>query len=545
MRKKLPILQKIKSPAINFKKNRKIDNVFRIYFLPVAIVIMFLLLTIRLFHLTIVKGSYYRYISEKNRLKEITIEAPRGKIIDRKGFVIVQSQSINAENNVYQKRVYDDPYAFSHLIGYQLKAAGEDIKNDLCQSRLKLNDKLGKEGLEKIYECHLRGKKGKKLIEVDAQGNFLKIISITPPQEGNKIQLSIDAELQKKTYQLFSSEKLKDKKISVIASVPKTGEIIILTSFPSFSLEDFENNNQENIKAYLTDDKKPLFNRALKGVYPPGSIFKLIVASAALEDKIIDEKFEVEDTGVIAAGKHTFGNWYFLQYGKTEGLVDVLKAIKRSNDIFFYKVGEKLGQDKIKNWAEKFGLGKSTAIQLNDETGLIPSSFWKKEIIKESWYLGDTYNLSIGQGYILTTPIQINFAAAVFANAGYLCQPQLLKINNNNIAETTLRLSLPKECHSLNISQKTINIIREGMKQVCSEGGTGWPFFDFKVPVGCKTGTAQSHLASGLPHAWFTVFAPFEKPEIVLTVLVEEGGEGSNIAAPIAKEILNYYFEKK
>ncbi|TAL40210.1 MAG: hypothetical protein EPN89_20100, partial [Methylovulum sp.] len=267
-------------------------------------------------------------------------------------------------------------------------------------------------------------------------------------------------------------------------------------------------------------------------------------AAGALEEGAINEKTIIEDIGTISAGKHTFGNWYFLQYGKTEGMLNIVSALKRSNDIFFYKTGEKLGEEKIASWAKRFGFGAQTGSVLLDEEGLIPTRFWKKEVLHEGWFLGDTYNLSIGQGYLLTTPLQINRAAAAFANGGYLCQPLVKK--------TTKGL-----CTKLPLSQKTIDIVQRGMKKVClpadsegKTGGTGWPFFNFvvkneKIAVGCKTGTAQSHVESNLPHAWFTVFAPFEKPEIILTVLVEESGEGSNVAAPIAKEILKAYFERR
>ncbi|MGB9707691.1 MAG: penicillin-binding transpeptidase domain-containing protein, partial [Microgenomates group bacterium] len=295
----------------------------------------------------------------------------------------------------------------------------------------------------------------------------------------------------------------------------------------------------------------PLFNRALEGLYPPGSIFKLVVAAAALEEKTIDEKTQIEDTGVLQAGPLKFSNWYFLQYGKTDGMVDVVKGIGRSNDIFFYKIGEKTGVEKIKKWAQILGLGKKTGIGLSEEEGLIPSIFWKETILKDQWYLGDTYNFSIGQGYILTTPIQLAVLTSVFANNGYLCQPKLLKIKNN-------QWLMEKNCQKLPLTVKTLNLIKQGMKQACSPGGTGWPLFEFKVEekqasgpanlikiqTACKTGTAESQSKNHLPHAWITVFAPYENPEIILTVLVENGGQGSDVAGPIAKEILKAYFEQ-
>ncbi|HLD26825.1 MAG TPA: penicillin-binding transpeptidase domain-containing protein [Patescibacteria group bacterium] len=538
--KKLPLFQKADHHIFRFKKKPLPYEEMRFLFIPLFITCIFLIFIIRLFQLTIVKGTYYRSLAENNRLKEISIEAPRGDILDRKGFTIVYSVYDDVTKTDTIVRIYNDPSAFAHVIGYRQKASSDDINQDVCpDERLKLNDTVGKEGIEKIYECDLRGMKGKKLIAVDAKGHNLQTINVRKPQSGKRIQTAIDSELQKKAYALLTDPLFGawGKKSAIIVQKPHTGEILTLVSTPSFSPEDFEENNQDAIRTYLKDETQPLFNRATRGMYPPGSIFKLFVAAGAIEEKTIDEHTQIEDVGQIKAGLHTFGNWYFLQYGKTEGILNIVSALKRSNDIFFYKTGEKLGEDAIKQWAYTFGFGKKTGIELSDEQGLIPTRFWKKETLHEGWFLGDTYNLSIGQGYLLTTPLQINKAVGVFANGGYLCAPQLKKMSQGT-------------CARLTISQKTIDLVRKGMKTACETGGTGWPFFNFKdneqeITVGCKTGTAQSHAVSNLPHAWFTVFAPFEKPEIVLTVLVEESGEGSNIAAPIAKELLKTYFERR
>lgn len=539
---KLPFFQKGESKGIHFssENNQLSETVFFVYISIIFFLIIILFL--RLFQLTIVKGGYYRNLSEQNRIREITIEAPRGEIVDRKGFIIAKNlpPNISIEANqellknnqrISSQRIYQSPEAISSLIGYRQIADNNDLKNDRCQYKLKLGDRTGKKGIEKSFDCQLRGQPGKKLIEIDAKGKYLRTINVIPPQPGDKIQLSLDLDLQKKSYEI-----IKGKKAAIVAINPKTGEILASVSTPGFNSQDFEDQINPNIKKYLIDKDNPLFNRVTEGTYPPGSLFKLVVATAGLEEKAVDEKTQIEDTGTIKAGPLTFGNWYFLQYGKTEGMVDIIKAIKRSNDIFFYKVGEKTGEDKIKKWADIFGLGKHTGIGIDEVEGTIPSSFWKKEVLKENWYLGDTYNLSIGQGYVETTPLQTVLVTAAFANNGYLCQPQLLKVQSVKIKD--------QKCKKLPISQKTLALIREGMKQTCSIGGTGWPLFDFKIQTGCKTGTAESHAKSGMPHAWITVFAPFDNPEIALTVLVEEGGQGSDVAGPIAKEILKAYFER-
>ncbi len=553
---KLSFFQKGSSKGIRFfsTNNQLVENTFFIY---IAIIFLFLIiLFLRLFQLTIVKGNYYRNLSEQNRLREIIIEAPRGEIVDRKGFVIAQNLSpninqkiepglLNNNQKIMSPRIYQSPEAIASFIGYRQIADANDLKNDLCQHKLKLGDRTGKKGVEKLFDCELRGRSGKKLVEIDAQGRYLKTVDVIPPIPGDKIRLALDFELQKKSYEL-----VKKVKAAVIVTNPKTGEILASVSSPSFNSQDFEDNNNGNIQNYLTNNSNPLFNRVTEATYPPGSIFKLIVATAGLEEKAINDKTEIEDKGSIKAGSSTFGNWYFLQYGKVEGMVDIVRGIKRSNDIFFYKVGEKTGADKIKKWSDIFGLGKRTQIGLDEAEGIVPSTFWKKEILKENWYLGDTYNLSIGQGYVATTPLQMALVADVFANGGYLCKPKLLKVGTIH----ELSIQGKPECKRLPISDKTISLIREGMKQACSTGGTGWPLFNFKVQrskikdeeiqVACKTGTAESHAKSGMPHAWITAFAPYDNPEISVTVLVEEGGQGSDVAGPIAKEILKAYFER-
>lgn len=551
--KKLVFLKKIglKKTEMFYKKNS--SNDLYLFLMVLIFICLTLILIIRLFQLTIVKGSYYRRLAENNRLREFTIEPERGKIIDRKGFVIVKNQPANIEtkieeilknkNRIISKRDYQNGIYLSHLLGYLQEADENDLNNDQCYLKLKPIDKVGKKGIEKLFDCQLRGIPGKKIIEVDALGNYLETIKVIPPIPGKTIQMSIDLNLQKKAYQL-----LEDKKGAIIVSNPKTGEILTLVSSPSFDPQDFFDNNLDKINQYLNDKNKPLFNRALEGIYPPGSLFKLITATASLEEKVIDEKTEFEDKGTIKAGPLTFGNWYFLQYGKTDGMVNIIKAIKRSNDIFFYLIGDKLGVEKIKKWAEIFSLGEKTNIGLTEETGLIPSKFWKEKVLKENWYTGDSYNLSIGQGYLLTTPIQNLIVTNIFANNGFRCQPKLTK---KQPGEKIL-------CQKLPISKKTIDIVKEGMRQACDIGGTGWPFFDFKVKslennqeilkkinVGCKTGTAESQSKESLPHAWFTAFAPYEDPEISIVVLVENGGQGSDIAGPIAKDILKEYFERK
>jgi penicillin-binding protein 2 len=328
--------------------------------------------------------------------------------------------------------------------------------------------------------------------------------------------------------------------------------------------KDTKDSQYKTLSEILLDNtNNPLLDRAISGMYPPGSTFKLVVAAGGLEDKVIDKNWEVNDVGVLKVGAFSFGNWYFSSYGRTEGMVNVVKGIKRSNDIFFYKLAEKLGVSNVSKWAEKFGLGKPLGIDLEGEiSGTIPSPKWKEKQIGESWYLGDTYHYVIGQGYLLTTPIQVNGFTQAIANGGVLYKPHLLLSKK------------PEKLQDKFLSNNTIQLVREGMIESCQQGGVAWPLFDFKVKnsdlkidgknileapqsttsanfknyrkitVACKTGTAQHGGEEALPHAWITLFAPAYNPEIVITVLAEESGEGSNIAAPIAKKVLESYFSK-
>ena len=560
---KLSYIHKGETGSMSFETKQRsfTQGLFMLYGLGVAFFLLIAL--VQLFQLTIVKGSYYTLLSDDNRIKEIIIEAPRGVINDRKGIPLATSTKQNIRDDtgrLESRRIYKYAEEISHIVGYRQYADSDDLDNDSCLNKLKYGDKVGKKGVEQLFECELRGKHGKRLIEVDTHGNYTKTLSVLEPIEGETINLALDIELQKKAIELLG-----DKKGVVVGLKPDTGEVLILASTPGFDPQSFEDGDTSASEVFITDTNKPLFNRATEGTYPPGSTFKLFVAAAGLEEGVIEANDTIEDKGVLEAGPLKFHNWYYLEYGRTDGEVYMLKALQRSNDIYFYLLGEKLGPEKIKKWAELFGMQNTTGIGLSESVGIIPSTFWKHDTLGERWFLGDTYNLSIGQGYVATTPLQIARGTAAFANDGYLCEPKLLKSTSKDTSP----------CTKIPMSSKTYDLIREGMHQVCSVGGTGYPFFDFsvnqqsesnneetsvttidtsessssamitrKIEVGCKTGTAESHAKSGMPHAWFTVFAPYENSEIVLTVLVEEGGQGSDIAAPIAKEILKVYFER-
>lgn len=492
--------------------------------------------------LSIIRHSYYKSLAIDNKLLENNISAPRGRILDRKERVVALSlyqytdgslgdfkgYKFEGKDTAYtMKRKYPYGNSLGVITGYVNKANEEDIKDNMCGVKIDKEDMTGRGGVEEYSDCDLRGRDGKRLIEVDARGVYVRELGREEPVSGKDIVLSIDAYWQDKVYKM-----LEGKKATVMISDPKTGKIIVLVSSPSYDPNDFSlDKNDEMIKSYLGDNENlPMLNRTISGRYHPGSVFKPVLATAGLESGVITNTTTFEDTGVIKIGEYSYNNWYWTQYGKKEGMVDIVKALQRSNDIFFYKLGEGLGVDRIKLWADKFGYGKKTGVELMGEvSGILPDDKWKREAKGERWFLGDTYHLAIGQGYLSVTPLQVNQMTNVVANDGKKCKMSILK--DSKI-----------ECSDQKIKQSTINTVVEGMKRACKTGGTAYPLFALKTEIACKTGTAEVGDGSKDTHAWLTAFAPAQDPEISITVMVERGGEGSEVAAPIVRDILKEWF---
>ena len=566
---------------------------FKGLFPLVLLILMMGVIVARLFYLQMIRGSYYRDLSDNNRTRTKVIPAPRGIIYDRNGKPLVSNSQVfqigsNGEEKIIPheealklisegkqvhgtvRREYLYKDAFAHVLGF----LGQISENEVIFptfSDYAISDYVGKMGLEKTYEKMLHGQNGKELLEIDVQGREIRSLGEQEATQGQNLDTTLDLDLQLSVKDALASV----DRGAVIASDPRDGSIIALYSKPSFdpnmfSRAGYKTDRYETVENILQDtENQPLLNRAISGTYPPGSTFKLITAVAALSRGAIKKDTQIVDTGILRVGEFSFGNWYFLQYGKTEGALNVVSAIKRSNDIFFYRAAEGAGVEKISSFAKDFGLGAKFGIDLpGEEEGTVPSPSWKEEYIGEQWYLGDTYNYGIGQGYLLTTPLQVNVMTVVFANGGKLYQPHLLKTPPSAEASGGKQNSKPKTQNF--IKKEYIDLVREGMRQSCETGGVAWPLFDFKVKnerlpvdnqdfieeasgaartvriqVACKTGTAEIADKEKNPHAWITVFAPFYDPEIVLTVLVENGGEGSSVAGPIAKKILQEYFERK
>jgi len=527
----------------------------RYWVLRLGLLISFGLLLTVVFRLSVIKHQYFKMRARDNKIVTSVIPAARGVIYDSKDRVVAKSVynyfkieegggklyegvgdfdgfKFEGKDLAYElKRHYPYGEALSMLSGWVGEVDADEIKNDWCEMSLRMEDVVGKMGVESVMDCRLRGSNGERLIEVDAKGDYVRELGRLEPEMGEDLKLSIDAYWQEKVYRMVSEY---GKKVVVIMSRPKSGKILVLVSTPSFDANAFSyDRNDEAIESYLSDvDNRPLINRAIGSLFQPGSVFKLVMATAGLEEGVVGVETEIEDTGVIKVGEYRYTNWLWNRGGGTEGMVNVIKGLKRSNDIYFYRVGEGLGVDKINKWSKNFGYGEETGVELTGElAGVVPDEEWKIRIKGEKWYLGNTYHLSIGQGDLNVTPLQVNQMTNVIASGGKRCQMSLVEEKES-------------DCVDLKIETGSLVAVTEGMKQACKTGGTAWPLFNFKAELACKTGTAEVGDGSGDTHAWLTAFGPVDNPEISITVLVERGGEGSDIAAPIVGDILKEWFDE-
>lgn len=547
--------------------------------MKVVFVALMVIVAARLAMLQVVQGYEMRQRSENNRIFVRRLEPDRGVILDRSGEALVVNEPVykvltndqggvdlepkpigreealermaRGDQNVIDEagRVYPYGKVVAHVIGYVGELGPEEVETE----RVVGGGMIGREGIEREYDEVLSGAVGEELIEVDVGGKVLRRVGQTRPVGGLNVYLNIDLELQR-----LLSKELEGKVGAAIAVEPATGAVLAMVSSPAYDgnlfsnvSPEFREQHQGELAQVLQDSERPLINRAIAGAYPPGSVFKVVPATAGLETEVLDDDTEVEDTGVLTVDEYRYGNWYFDQYGRTEGQVDVKTALQRSNDIFFYKVGEWLGPERLAEWAREFGFGVVTGLDLAGEVqGLVPDPLWKEREREEPWYLGNTYHMAIGQGDLLVTPMQMSQMMGVIANGGRWCRPRIVDHVEGEEAGMV-------DCRELNISQETIELVKEGLVAACRPGGTGFPLFDFDLSVyggeyaseerkvvGCKTGTAQFGDPEDRTHAWFSVFAPAENPEILITILVEAGGEGSEAAAPIAKAGLEGWFER-
>lgn len=478
-----------------------------------ALVVIFALFFSRAFFVTGPLHPYYLAQAGENRVKTEAVPAPRGVMVDRAGRLVATNILVDGKVT----RHYPDGEVVAAVVGY-------------------LSEGKGVAGLEKQYQTDLAGVAGQRVVAETAGGAEVEEVSLVEATPGKKLALNLDAGLSSAAYQALKGKLAEAGKGGSVIVSAVNGEVLALVSLPSFDPNLFisggkrgsEGGRYTDVAGVVTDEvQKPLFNRAIGGSFPPGSVFKLVPALAGLSEGVIAENDLIEDSGEIVVGPYRFGNWYFDKYGKTEGKINVKKALARSNDVFFYRLGEKLGVDRLTAYAKKLGLGEKTGIDLPGEaSGLLPTPLWMEKEKGERWFLGNTYHLAIGQGDLLATALQINRMAAAVVS-GRKCPPRLVG---------------KSECTDLGLSQAAMATVRQGMRMVCQEGGTGFPFFSLKGAVMCKTGTAQHGGEEIKPHAWMVVVIPRgDTPQwLVVTVMLDSAGEGSEEAGPVAREIVDY-----
>ena len=574
----------------------------RLNFFRIVAGVLFLLIILRYWYLQIYNGEKYLIYSKKNIVRRWRIPPMRGEIVDRNGRILAGTRPAydlyldlkmvkhpveflknleaklhihlleNFKKNrvggidfvkvaediprntlawveahkvffpglvvqVWYRRTYFKPY-IPHVIGY----IGEISEKELRKLKGRVGDYtygdwIGKRGIEKLYEKQLRGKSGYIKILVDAQGKVLKVLRRVPPKPGKTVVLTIDAGLQSE------AEKLMKGKVGALVAIdPRDGDVLAWVSAPWFNPEEFARGiKKERWQELVFDPLHPLEDRVIRGLYPPGSTFKPIVALGALQSGVITPDFKIFCSGQFKLGTDTFGCWK--KYG--HGWTDLHKAIVQSCDVYFYTVGNMMGIDKIAAYARLFGLGGPTGVELKGEkSGIVPTPEWKKRVFHQPWYQGETIPVAIGQGYLLVTPLQMARAYAGIAMRGLL--PGIHVVKDSKVF-----------FKKIPIERKYFDTVISAMVGVVSEPhGTGWRARVKGIEVAGKTGTAQVIKQKEdkkkkeveywhRDHGWFVAFAPADNPEIVVAVVIEHGGHGGSAAAPIVGKFLRYYFNRK
>ena len=511
-----------------------------------------------------------KVLNEISAILKISFEDLRKKIEDSEEPLVLISENISHQTLIILEtkikelpgfeieqnwlRDYKAGIDFVHLIGYTGKITTEELKAE--PEQYSIFDWVGRDGIEKSYEKVLRKNPGKLRIERDALGNIIKKEIISLPESGKSLVLHLDSQLQKKIKEALDVQlqAVGSKKAAAVALDPKTGGVLALVSLPGFDNNLFQKGaDPEALKTLLEDRPglKPFFNRVISGRYLTGSTIKPLIASAALEEKIIDPNKQINCQGKIEV--KDFWNpekiWDYDDW-TTHGLTNLRKAIAESCNVFFYTIGggyknqQGLGPTRIKEYLELFGWNQKTGIDLPGEAeGFIPDKDWKKKVFGEGWWDGDTYYLSIGQQYLQITPLEVVSAFAAIANGGKLYQPEVVqKIVDNE--KKTIEEIQPKIIRENFISPQNLQIVREGMRQAVS--GQNSPqassvlLSSLPVAAAAKTGTAE--LGNDYYHNWVTVFAPYEDPQIVLTVMIENVKGVQAAALPVAKAVLEWYF---
>ncbi|OPY02014.1 MAG: Stage V sporulation protein D [Syntrophorhabdus sp. PtaB.Bin047] len=438
------------------------------------------------------------------------------------------------------KRNYPYGASFAHVIGYVSEISDEELKDKKKHKDYSPGDYIGKYGLERSYENDLRGVDGEKRVEVDAIGREVRTLDVVDPIPGHSLHLNLDLDLQ-----LSADKALETRKGAAVALNPKTGGVLVLASRPGFDPNLFASGiSKRDWQGIALDKAHPLQNRAIQGGYPPGSTFKILTATHALQLGVINER-----TTFTCGGGFAYGNRVFKCWKKGgHGTISVHRAIVESCDVFFYNVGLKLGVDRIHEFGNIVGLGRVTGIDLpNEQKGLLPSTEWKKKRYNQPWYEGETVSVAIGQGAVWLTPVQLAQLSSFVANDGKNFKPQIV----NRIVSTegkVVKTFEPVVNADVKFKPEIIKIVKDGMRGVVNEpGGTAGASRVQNVLMCGKTGTAQagSEKVRLGDHAWFIAYAPAEDASIAMAILVEHGLHGSSAAAPIAKGITETLFKVK
>ena len=578
--------------------------------LRVGLLLVVALLGLRLWHLQIREGPYYRDLSENNRTRSVVVEPARGLIYDRHGVLLannvpsftlyvsledvkdrdllidqlstllgldaalvrtkltargskqlprkvkgrltlreatlIESHRLDLPGVMVQvesQRNYPGGEMASHLLGYVGEVSPEQLEKpefaDLHQGSI-----VGQYGVEKFFDQLMRGQAGQKSIEVDAVGHEKRTVVVEQPHAGDNLYLTIDARLQKAAEHLLGEESG-----AIVALDPRTGDVLAMASRPGFDPNVLSRELTPKQWADIVQDEgRPLNNRASQGQYPPGSVFKVMMAAAALETKTVTPETSIFCNGGYQFGRRLYHDWK----AGGHGAVDLRRALVQSCDVYFYTIGQRMGIETMASFAHQFGLGEETGIELPSErVGIVPSEAWKRKAKNEPWLPGETISASIGQGYVNVTPLQMASLIGTVANDGVTFRPRLVQaVLDRATGELQRRPAVPKR--TVTLKPGILSRIREALAGVVKEG-TGTRAQSALVTIGGKTGTAQvAALRTGpekdIPkkfrdHAWFVAFAPVEAPTIAVAVLGEHLGHGGSASAPLAKELIETYIK--
>jgi len=571
----------------------------RLATLVVLAAVMFVVLVIRLWQVQVVQGDYYLKLSEENRLRVTTVLAPRGALLDRHGRTLVANRPAftvallplelrhpRAEAQVVGKLIGMDPaeilsrlaagrdrpfepvrlrrdvpkeivaaieegqldlpgvlvevepvrqYVYRTLGAQVFGYVGEINEDELKRLRAagyEPGDLIGKEGVEETYDAYIRGRNGQIQAEVDAQGRMVRTLGTVPAVPGNEVVLGLDLAMQQ-----VAEEGLGDRPGVVIAMDPRDGTILAMVSHPAFDPNVFSGGIKAGVwNGLIKDPARPLLDRAIQGAYPPGSVFKVVTASAAVQMGLVKA-----DTGFYSPGYYNLGGWTFHEW-KALGHVNFIDAIAQSCDACFYDLSRRAGPNAVAKFARTYGLGERTGVDLpNEGDGVVPDPAWKKRVWKQDWYGGDTLNMGIGQGYVLTTPLQIARMMAAVANGGTLVTPHVVTEIRTLDGRVVARIAPPPGGH-IQVTPQTLDVVRTGLAAVVSRGtGTALQMPGFTAAG--KTGTAEA--SHGKPYAWFAAYAPVDAPKLVVVAMVENAGFGAENALPVVKQVFQAWLAEQ